>query len=253
MTAASALVLVSCAQAGTRTDPGAGPGPTTQIGPTPDGRTFTASVAAPRALVAGTTLTIGFAEGALVANAGCNTISGRVDLTGGTLDVGSLATTEMGCDQPRHDQDAWLVGFLEAKPAWKLDGEQLTLAKTTTSIVLAEQRTAPLEGARWTVDSLTDGPTASSPPGTATASLSFSADTVAIETGCNSGSAPYKKNGQTLVIEAPILTRMACADDRGVLESAVVAVVEGEVAYSIEGRALTLTKGAKSLILRLEP
>ena len=33
------------------------------------------------------------------------------------LRVAGLATTEMGCDPDRHDQDSWLSAFLAAGPA----------------------------------------------------------------------------------------------------------------------------------------
>lgn len=67
---------------------------------------------AQRPVVAGTTISIVFAAGQLSVAAGCNTMSGRYQARGSDgLAVGALAATEMGCDQDRMEQDAWLADF----------------------------------------------------------------------------------------------------------------------------------------------
>ncbi|MCP2273524.1 META domain-containing protein [Actinokineospora diospyrosa] len=246
------LALAGCAQGGTTP---ANQGESPQSGPTPSGKTFTANSASdkgtPHALVPGSSVSLNFHEdGRLTANAGCNTIGGTVSFSGGTLQPGELSITEMACDAPLHDQDQWLAKLLEAKPTWRLDGDKLTLASAETELVLTEPKKAALAGPTWTVESLLVGETAASNPAAGQASLTFAADRVNIQTGCNSGSATYTAAGSTLKFEPPLLTKMACADGSSEVENAIVAALGQATEYSIEGQTLTLTNGDKGLRLR---
>ncbi len=76
----------------------------------------------PKPLVAGTRITLNFvADGhRLGAQAGCNQMGGPASFEGGHLVVDDLATTEMGCDPPRHAQDEWLARFLTSRPMAKV-------------------------------------------------------------------------------------------------------------------------------------
>lgn len=213
------------------------------------GRSFT-SVAVteqgrPRALVGGTTVVLKFTDdGRLLAGAGCNTMSAPVTLTGAKLAVDDLATTELGCDPARHQQDEWLAGLLQGTPSWRLDGANLVLTSPDTEIVLASESAVPLIGTRWTVDALVTGETAASVPRGVTATLVFEDGTVTISTGCNTGSSHYRMSGSTLGFEAPVLTKRACGPEATEVEQAVVAVLNGDVSYRIDSAALALTNAA---------
>ena len=201
-----------------------------------------------RDLVAGTVIRLDFTDdGRLVANAGCNTISGVVDTDGGELAVADLSTTEMGCDGARHAQDEWLAGFLGASPAWRLDGERLVLSGEGAEVVFGREKTPPLQGTVWVVDSMLSGDMVSSVPERAT--LEFGADTVTVDTGCNTGSAGYQVSGGTIVFDQPVLTRMACAPELADQEQTIVAVLDGEAELAVDGTAITLTKNGKGIRL----
>jgi len=202
----------------------------------------------PHELVGGTEVSLDFTEdGRLVANAGCNTMSGKVTTADGRLDVGGgLAMTEMGCDPPRHDQDEWLAGVLGAGPEWRLAGSRLVVSTADTELVLEDREVAdpdrPLTETTWAVDTLVDGDAASSTPAGATATLEFAGDRVLISAGCNGGSAGYTVSGDTIRFERPQLTLMACAPDIMRLEAAVLAVVgdEAELTFEVEADRLRL-------------
>jgi heat shock protein HslJ len=201
-----------------------------------------------RDLVAGTVVRLDFtADGGLVAEAGCNTISGPVDTRGGELAVGELSVTEMGCDGPRHDQDDWLAGFLGSSPVWRTDGERLVLSGDGTELVFGRERTPPLVGTVWVVDSMLSGDVVSSVPQRAT--LEFSADTVLVDTGCNSGSAGYRVTGGTIVFDQPVLTRMACAPEVAAQEETIVALLDGRAELAVDGAAITLTEAGRGIRL----
>ena len=57
-------------------------------------------------LVAGARIRLAFGtDGGITVTAGCNTSGGDVEITDGRFVIGELSSTEIGCDQPRHDQD----------------------------------------------------------------------------------------------------------------------------------------------------
>ncbi|MGW5055286.1 META domain-containing protein [Actinokineospora sp. NPDC004072] len=237
-----ALVLLAAATAcgGGATPVGVGPG-----AGGPSGAYLSESG---RDLVEGTRVRLEFTgDGRLLASAGCNTISGPVETGGGKVVVTDLAVTEMGCDPDRHAQDEWLAGWLAAAPTWRLDGERLVLAAEGVELVLARPAVPPLLGTTWVVDTLIDGEVAASVPARAT--LVFSADRVAVDTGCNTGSAGYRLSGAAIVFEPPVLTRMACAPEVMAVEDAIVAVLSGKAAVSTEGEAMTLSNGPKGIRL----
>lgn len=213
----------------------------------------------PMASVAGTEITLRFDENhRLVANAGCNTMSGQASLDGGELAVDGLETTEMGCDEPRMAQDKWVGEFLTSTPTWELADDKLTLSGGGTELVFADRAVAdparPLTDTVWTVDTLVDGQAASSvPAGTPPATVEFGQGKAKVFTGCNSGSAGYRLSGDTITFEPLILTRKACPGEIMTLESAVVAVLEGSVTYGVESDVLTLKHpSGKGLQLRAE-
>jgi heat shock protein HslJ len=190
------------------------------------------------------------------ANAGCNHLTGRASIDGGRIAVDHFATTEMACDAPRQEQDAWLASFLGAGPTWRLDGDDLVLSTGDTEIRLTDRRTAdpdrPLRGTRWVVDSTVDNESATSAPAGTQAYLTFGdGDRVEGFTGCNSFAGTAAERGGRITFSKIISTKKACADEIGRLESAVLAVLDGEVSAQVEADRLTLTRSdGRSLRLR---
>ena len=212
----------------------------------------------PHALVARTRISLEFTEdGRLIATAGCNTMSGTVRTGGGWLETDGLAVTELGCDPPRHAQDAWLAGILGAKPAWRKDGPALTITAGDTDIVLTDRETVEpdraLTGTTWAVDTIIDGQTASSTPAGVTATVRFGDGRVSIGTGCNDASATYTAAGDTVRFGRAVSTRRACRPDIMRLETAVLDVFRDEVTVELDGDRLTLTHpSGKGLQLHAE-
>ena len=213
------------------------------------GQTFTATALPDHgALVPGTRIELRFTEdGRLVANAGCNTVSGRVTTAGGRLDTAELSITELGCDPPRHEQDQRLSAFLAAAPSWRLDGDTLVLSAAGTTMTLTRAVSPPLAGTVWRVDTLIRGAVAGSTPAGADATLVFGTDEVTVSGLCNLRAVPYTASGATLTFELGPMTRMACAPEVMRVEDAAVAVLDGQTSYRIDGRTLTITKGDTGL------
>jgi heat shock protein HslJ len=225
-----------------------------------DGRTFLSTDVTDggnaHQLVAQTRIRISFTNGQISLSAGCNTMGGTYKVRNGLLNVGELATTDMGCDQVRIAQDEWLAGFITAGPTVRLDGNDLRLTSGQTVIKLLDREVAepdqPLIGPTWTVVSVISGDAVSSVPDGVVATVQFTADgQVLINSGCNGAGGTYTVRRGTLVFSDIVTELKLCADQRFNMEAAVLGVVRaGEVPYTIEAKLLTLTAGDKGLQLR---
>jgi len=99
-----------------------------------DGAVFKSSAVEGHEMVAGTSLRIEFDGDGIAANAGCNTLFGEIEITGGALLVGPMAQTLIGCSDDLIEQDQLLVQFLESGPAIRLERDTLTITGDGTSI-----------------------------------------------------------------------------------------------------------------------
>jgi heat shock protein HslJ len=245
----SLLVLGACAGGSSTPPDGTG-------GPGLDGRTFLSTGIEGRILVAGSRIRIAFRDGQVSASGGCNSMSGPYRIDGDHLVAGSLATTEMGCDEPLMAQDTWLADLLDGA-MFALDGDTLVLAKGSVRLTLEDREIAdpdrPLLATRWVVDGLISGDAVSSVPLGVTAALTFSDGRVAVEAGCNGGGGSVEVTDTTLAFGPIERTTKACGPDAMAVEQAVMTVLSGQVGYAIEAGNLTLDAGGAGLILRAAP
>jgi heat shock protein HslJ len=153
----------------------------------------------------------------------------------------------MACEAALEQQDARLASFLSAGPTWRLDGDVLVLSTGDTEIRLVDRRTAdpdrPLWGTRWVVDSIIDNQSAASVPAGREAFLTLDANgRIEGFTGCNTFGGDAAEQDGRITFSKIFSTRMACVGDLGRLESAVLAVLDGEVNAQVEADRLTLTR-----------
>jgi heat shock protein HslJ len=73
--------------------------------------------------------------------AGCNGFGARVRATPKVIEISRIASTAVGCDADREQQDRWLGRFLESSPRWRLSDGQLTLRDQGTVIRLEDTET----------------------------------------------------------------------------------------------------------------
>lgn len=238
------------------------PSPTAQ---TLDGRTFLSTKVDGPALAPGTVIRITFQNGNVSVNAGCNGFGGPYRVDGNNLIVGQIVTTEIGCAPNLMAQDQWIAGLISASTIG-LDGNTLTLALSGIRVTFLDRVVAdpdrPLLGTRWVVDGLINGGTVSSAPlgGGAGASFTFTDGSVgnedhllALDTGCNTGSASAKIDGSSITLGTLSLTKKACGQGLAALEQAVTTVARGTMAYSIVADQLTLMTAGVGLTLRAAP
>ncbi len=205
-----------------------------------------------RPLVAGTRITLTFDDGTVGVSAGCNSMSGDYTFEGEVMSVGDLATTEMGCDPERHEQDEWLADVLTSSPSVRLSEPELTLTSDDTVIALVDREVAEpdleLTGGPWVLESIIDDDVVGSVPAGVEATFEISGDGVfLVQLGCNSGGGTAETADGKLIFDEMARTTMACGDAAMQVEEAVAEVLTGEVAYEIDADRLSMRKGQKGL------
>ena len=160
----------------------------------------------------------------------------------------------MACPERLMTQDAWLSEFLASSPTIALDGSTLTFTGDGATITLEEIEPATLVGTTWVVTGTVANQAVSTVPVGSTASITIADDgTLAVDTGCNTGSGDVEVGDDTLTFGpiATTLTRLCRRDRR--LETSVLEVLQGEVAYEISANTLSLRSGEVGLELTAQP
>jgi heat shock protein HslJ len=244
---AALFVLLGCSAAGA-------PSPST---PTLDGHTYLSTDVDGADLVPETRVRLAFQDGNLNASAGCNIMGGVYTIDGDRITTTQLSMTEMGCDEPRAQQDEWLARFLSSAVQFTLDADTLMLTDGTVTIELLDEEVAtpdqPLEGTHWMLDGMISGDTVSSVPAGVTASIRIVDGRADVGAGCNQGGGSAEVTPDTITFGPLMLTKMACEAGASAVESAVVTVLSGPVPYTIDGDRLTLITEGAGLSFRAAP
>ena len=239
-------IVVACSSAGAPSAPPA----------SLDGHTYLSTNLQGPALVPGTRIRLAFADGSLNANGGCNTMGGTYSIDGDRLKTSQMFMTEMGCDDPRMQQDDWLARFL-GNVTYTLDGDTLTLTNGTIRLTLVDKEVAtpdqPLEGTHWVLDGIVSGDAVSSVPAGVVASIRIANGRVDVEAGCNTAGGTVALSADKLTFGPIALTKMACDGGAMAVETAVTTVLSGAVDYTIDADILTLDAGDAGLIFRATP
>jgi heat shock protein HslJ len=229
---------------------------TTSPSATLDGQTYLSTAIAGADLVPGTRIRLSFQDGTLGASAGCNSMGGAYRLEGDRLVVGPMSMTEMGCEEPLMQQDAWLAAFLGGATV-SLDADTLLLANGAVSVTFLDAEVAtpdlPIEGTRWVLDGIVMGDAVSSVPVGVTAAIRITGGRIDVESGCNSGGGAVEVTADTIRFGPIALTKRACEAGPAAVEQAVMAVLSAPVGYVIDADLLRLDAGASGLIFRASP
>lgn len=185
----------------------------------------------------------------LRAHVGCNRMGAAVAagqlLTDGSLWIDGLGGTAVGCKPPLRDQEEWLKTFLTSKPSWRLNGDELILASSGTTITLLDRKIAepdfPLEGIRWTVvTTITNADLRQGYGRTEQAWISFDRGRLTGWSGCNELSAVVARNNTELNFSDVAVTDRACTAETAAMQASILATLGSAVAYTIDYNQLTL-------------
>ena len=259
---AAAALLAACSSPGASSAPNSPDSPDSPAGAL-DGHTYLSTkLDSPNPLldimplVPGTRIRLAFQDGAININGGCNTMGGAYRIDGDRIVTDQMSMTEMGCDQPRMQQDDWLATYLSGA-TFTLEGDTLVLLNADVRLTLLDEEVAtpdqPIEGTRWVLDGIVSGDTVSSVPAGVTASILVAGGRIEVEAGCNTGGGTVEVTGDTLTLGPIALTKMACEAGAMAVETAVIAALSGTVAYTIDADLLTLDAGNVGLLFRAAP
>lgn len=227
---------------------------------TPMGHTYLSTYVTGTPIPGGGPLTLGFTDGRVSADSGCNTSTGPVSFDGPVLRVSGMATTMMACSGAKSGADAWQTALLQSAPTWKLDGSTLTLSGNGTTVTLQDKKVLhpdlPLTGTSWVVTTLLQpyGQVRSETLDAVRPTLTIASDgQVSGDAGCNrmTGTAEIEGSRATFHLGT---TRMMCAPDVMEIERQVLAALDGATEATVDSDTLTIRHNSNNtgLILRAE-
>lgn len=189
------------------------------------------------------------AEGELGGNAGCNHYGTTYTLEDGMLSVGEIERTLMACDGLMEQEDRYLEA-LRAARALRVDEETLTILTGEGDLVYEPAEDVALEGTEWTLSGIAENDAVVSTWVDAEITASFGDGVINGSAGCNSYSAEYTLDGDTLSLGGVIRTEMACEEDeRMEREETFLSALENVASYEITRDALTLLDGEGNMVM----
>ncbi|GAB2516303.1 META domain-containing protein [Nocardia heshunensis] len=221
------------------------------------GHSFVSTAVSGTAIPGGGPLTLSFTDGRISATAGCNTMTGPVDLQGNTLQVGELASTLMACPGDTAGADGWQDGLLRSQPTWTLVGDTLTLKGNGSTVTMLDRKAAhpdkPLTDTTWIVTALLrpDAEVRSAALDEVRPALTISPDgKISGSAGCNSMTGTAAIDGDEVTFQIAT-TRMACDPAAMEVETQVLQALDGKTKATIDSDELTLRNTGNNTGLKL--
>lgn len=198
-------------------------------------------------------LEVSFRHGSYSAYAGCNSFTGRYDISDNVLTADSTGSTAAFCPGAAKD-DAWLESFLKSAPQVAVDGDRLELNNGEDDVTLSVRRTAdkPLAGTDWRLDSIVvgSGPAAAvtNVPSGQSSTLQYDdSGSLNVSTQCGHQTSPASITADTIEPAAP--SWQADPGCSGGLDRTVSRAFDGSpISYDIDGRQLSIRGEEDALI-----
>jgi heat shock protein HslJ len=216
-------------------------------------------------VVPGTEITLTFQSGGQAGGSGgCNSYGSQYQVQDGTISFDAIITTEMAClDEGVMDQEQRYYQALQAAGTYELAGDQLKITSGDGQVVLNFVRSQPgtptgpaggadtLVNTRWTVVSIAEAGTASSPVAGSMVTLEFSSETQAGGNGgCNMYGAEVQIQDGSITFGPITSTKMACADDSVTQqEQRYFQALQSAASYELTGDQLVITSSDGQTVL----
>jgi heat shock protein HslJ len=182
-----------------------------------------------------------FEEGRLTGSTGCNRYSGQYTAGDGTLEIQGLALTRMACAPPADEVERVFAAALERVEEFRVEGAELVLLGGEGEEVLRFAAASPTGS--WSANGLLrDDAFRTLVPGTEiTLTLGDDGD-VSGSAGCNTYTATYELDADTIEISQPAATFKSCAEPQGVMEQeqAYLSALPTAASYRLDGGSLQL-------------
>jgi len=204
---------------------------------------------------AGVTVDARFADGKVAGSGGCNRYSGPAPVTGSTIKIGPLVSTQMACAGPASDVESAYLADLAKVTSFTATPTALTMFDATGAqiLVFAAGPDNALEG-EWTVTGYNNGRGAlTSPIAGTTLTATFLADTVAGSAGCNDYNGSYTLDGDKVTIGPLATTRKAC--DQAIMDQETEFLTALQTPATVEqsGGTVTLRDAAGAMQVTFAP
>jgi heat shock protein HslJ len=196
-----------------------------------------------------------FAADKVAGSGGCNSFSGPAVVTGATIKVGPLASTQMACQPPANDVETAYLANLGKATSFTATAAALTMfgSDGKALLVYAAGPANPLIG-NWVVTGFNDGKQAvTSPAQGTTLTATFAADQVNGSSGCNTYNGAYTLDGNAVKIGPLATTRMACPQDVMDQETAFLAALQAAITVETSGANVTLRDAGGAIQVSLAP
>ncbi len=193
--------------------------------------------------------TISFSKSTVSGNSGCNTFNGGYTISGATLTIGQLASTQKACGPVETAVETAVLTRLGKVAGYKVESDKLTLTDASGATLLTYAAAkGGVEGA-WDANGyLNPAKQAFVSPivGTSLTAVFGPDGTVAGSAGCNNFTGTYTVDGTKLTIGALATTRKACASPDGITEQETdyLAALSSSVSFQNDGTGLTLLNAA---------
>ena len=263
--AAALLVVTLTAACADSSDSSSSPSPSTTDASTStldpaalDGRSYASTSVEGAELAEGTTIEVGFEDGTMSVNAGCNTTFGPFEVDGTTIAwTSEPAATMMMCDPDFLEQDRWLTDLFRSGVDATVEGDALTLQADGVTIELETDTPDDLDsllGRTWTaIGTVSDGAVSRLPVDTRRPRLDVGADGLSrLFTGCRSGRVTVQVEGTALVFSNVTLQRGRCTGPTRQTERAVLALLDGPSDNAeLHDHLLVVTQGGEGLVFEV--
>jgi heat shock protein HslJ len=195
-----------------------------------------------------------FGDGRVAGSTGCNRFEAPYTRDGDSLEIGSIASTLIGCEPSAQAVERAFVAALERVGGWRLaGGGDLVLDDGDGRELLRFQK--PSLSGSWTLTALLTGDAVTGPkPGTELTATFAGAGTLSGSAGCNRYEAAYEVDGGAIEIRPPRSEEKACSAPAGVMdqERAYLAALPLAASYRIEGGKLSLLTAAGTFVATYE-
>ena len=196
-----------------------------------------------------------FGDGEVAGSGGCNVFGGPAEISGATIKVGALISTQMACEGPAGDTETAYFANLGKSATFTATADALTIfdGSGATLLVYAAGPANPLTGS-WVVTGYNNGQEAVVSPlaGTELTAV-FTGDAVSGNGGCNTYNGGYTLDGDAVTIGPLASTMMAC--DQAIMdqETQLLAALQVPATVEVSGANLTLRDAAGATQVTLAP
>ena len=203
----------------------------------------------------GVTVDAKFASGNVAGSGGCNVYHGSAVVMDATIKVGPLATTSMACQGPASDTETAYLANLANAATYTATTDSLTIYDESGAEILAYAAgpANPLEG-EWIVTGYNNGNEAvTSPIAGTTLTATFTADTVAGDSGCNTYTGSYTLDGDQVTIGPLASTMKACDEAIMTQETQFLTALQTPATVETSGATVTLRDASGATQVTLAP